>query len=1559
MARVGVLIGVFLAFCSQGQVTFSTGQNFLIPATGGGSTTGAVASPYPSLMFISGLGTNLTKVSVTISNFSHVNPDDVDILLVSPTGRKILLMSDAGGSTNATNVTLTFDDTAFFTLSDTAKLSSGTFKPSNYGSGDVFPSSAPAGPYTNDLSDCNGSNPNGFWWLYIVDDLDAGRGNDGGTITGGWSLQLSATGTTRVWDGGGINNSMTNAQNWVGDVLPSSGDTLVFPAGAPRFTPQNHFPTNTIFGSIIFGGTNYVVTGNPIVLSGGITTTNTIGTNFFACAMTIGSPTFAVNGGANTGLVIGDLLGTGSSDVTKTGPGYLMMQGPTNNTFGDMTVVAGTVVLNKSVDLIAIPGPLYIGDGSAIASVKLQNQQMISSNSPITIARFCSLDLNGFYATLGPLNLTGASITTGAGVLTLNGDVTAASSTVAGSSSISGKVSLGGATRTVNVQYVATSSVLNFNANITDGGGAAGIIKTGSEILNLGGSNTFSGPMTVNAGVVKFSNSAAAGSSASGTTLNPETALILNGVNIPSEALTLNSTGAVATATITAMGTNSWSGNITMSDTARIAVATTNDALTLSGGITGTGDFAINDDGLNNDAGVVTLSGTNNNTLGGIMSVLRGKLMLAKTNATAVPKSLVIGNGYASATCQLLNSNQISDTASVGLSSSCVLDMNNFSDTVGPITMIGSTINTGTGTLTLNGAVSAYSSLFGGSATITGKLSLGGETRTFTVEEDWFSPGLAMYASVSDGGASAGITKAGAGVLQLNGGNTYSGLTLMQSGGVEVSTPTALGSATSGTEVETNAVLSFYNTSIQQEPLLLRGKLVATAAAATNAWNGPIILTGIAEISVPTTNQTVAIGGAVSGSGNVALSGAGTVLFNGTATNSFYGWMMATNTRLLMARSPGAAVVPTALFVGNNAKLVTVQSLSDEQIADSAYISIAKGCSWDLNNKTETIYSVDMLGCTVTTGSGMLKLAGPLSASSSSVVGPAVINGNVALSAGSHTWTINENSISPGLIMNGVISEYGVNVADLIKDGYGGLRFTGSSANTYLGTTTVNDGKLELAKTGGATAINSTLSVGDGNGFDEVELQNANQIANSAQVIVGSSGLFDLNGYSETIGPLTGSGQVLLTNASLVTTMNFPTTFSGSFNGNGGVTKNGNATWTLSGESSFTGSLTINAGLVYVNALHWNSQAIVNPGATLGGSGFISSILAMGGSTVSPGAAAGPGKLIGMNTLTLNSGSTLKIEINGPAPITGYDQLTGTPISLDGCNLQLNLGMGTTAPGTTFTIVDNVFSFPTTGIFEGLPEGAITNLNGIPFKITYAGGPDGNDVVLTQLPFSSGSVQVPTSGQANPYPSSITISNVIGSVAQMSVTLSNLTHSYPRDLDVLLVGPTGQSTMLMSDNGGNGVTNVTLIFHPGASTTVPDVGTLTSGIYKPSDSEPGDIFPAPAPAGPYVHDLNVFNGTDPNGTWSLYIIDDMAGDSGGISGWSLNIIPGPKLSIVRQNTNSVVSWPAVATGFTLEGSSTLLTNSWVTVPGAPVVVGNQNVVTNSGTNNYLFYRLKK
>jgi subtilisin-like proprotein convertase family protein len=156
------------------------------------------------------------------------------------------------------------------------------------------------------------------------------------------------------------------------------------------------------------------------------------------------------------------------------------------------------------------------------------------------------------------------------------------------------------------------------------------------------------------------------------------------------------------------------------------------------------------------------------------------------------------------------------------------------------------------------------------------------------------------------------------------------------------------------------------------------------------------------------------------------------------------------------------------------------------------------------------------------------------------------------------------------------------------------------------------------------------------------------------------------------------------------------------------------------------------------------------------------------------------------------------------------------------------------------------------------------------------------------------------SQQATPYPSTIDVSGLTGTVTDVNVTLTGFSHTSPGDVNVLLVGPGGQSTLLMAGNGfAFSVSGADLTFDDAAAQSLGD-GQIVSGTYKPSTgtvwtsvcSEPP--FPSPAPGGPYGSpSLSVFNGTDPNGTWSLYVVDDFPADVGSISGgWSLDITAG-------------------------------------------------------------------
>jgi hypothetical protein len=93
---------------------------------------GAAASPYPSAIVVSGVGSTLVKATLTITNLSHQNISDVDALVVSPSTTNTLLMGRVGGGFPARNITITFDDGASNSLPQNGTIATGTNKPTQY-----------------------------------------------------------------------------------------------------------------------------------------------------------------------------------------------------------------------------------------------------------------------------------------------------------------------------------------------------------------------------------------------------------------------------------------------------------------------------------------------------------------------------------------------------------------------------------------------------------------------------------------------------------------------------------------------------------------------------------------------------------------------------------------------------------------------------------------------------------------------------------------------------------------------------------------------------------------------------------------------------------------------------------------------------------------------------------------------------------------------------------------------------------------------------------------------------------------------------------------------------------------------------------------------------------------------------------------------------------------------------------------------------------------------------------------------------------------------------------
>ena len=211
------------------------------------------AGEYPSTISVSNLNGTITGVRVTLHNYAHEFPEDVNALLISPLGTNVMLMSDCGGGSLITNVNLTFDSGVTNPLVTLGEIYSATYSATDYNAPNVMEAPAPTTPpYNTSLSQFKRTNPNGDWKLFLYD----ARPFDVGVLRGGWSLTLTIVKPPRLFvrdngdgrarltlSGSGLRAFLidysTNLVDWqVFGQTPASADTATFfdaYAGPRRF----------------------------------------------------------------------------------------------------------------------------------------------------------------------------------------------------------------------------------------------------------------------------------------------------------------------------------------------------------------------------------------------------------------------------------------------------------------------------------------------------------------------------------------------------------------------------------------------------------------------------------------------------------------------------------------------------------------------------------------------------------------------------------------------------------------------------------------------------------------------------------------------------------------------------------------------------------------------------------------------------------------------------------------------------------------------------------------------------------------------------------------------------------------------------------------------------------------------------------------------------------------------------------------------------------------------------------------------------------------------------
>ncbi len=283
----------------------------------------------------------------------------------------------------------------------------------------------------------------------------------------------------------------------------------------------------------------------------------------------------------------------------------------------------------------------------------------------------------------------------------------------------------------------------------TISGTGFGLTELGSGTIQLDGSNSFDGGVTVSAGTLIANSDAALGTGDS--TVNSGAALDLSGGITIANNLSIAGTGVTAQGALVAINSSSdtVSGNITLTGDTTLGAAV-GSTLTISGVIDDGGNgYALTVNNASN--GTTIFSGAN--TYAGTTEVAGG-ILDVDTNGT-------LGNGTGAAT--------VNTGATLELSGGCTIAST-------ALTLNGTGVGGNGALLNLNG-----SNTVSGAITLGSNVYIGVNVGT-----------LDLSNTIS--GTGFGVTKLGAGILQLDGANTFDQGVTVSAGTVVATGDTALGS---------------------------------------------------------------------------------------------------------------------------------------------------------------------------------------------------------------------------------------------------------------------------------------------------------------------------------------------------------------------------------------------------------------------------------------------------------------------------------------------------------------------------------------------------------------------------------------------------------------------------------------------------------------------------------------------------------------------------------------------------------------------------------------------
>jgi len=308
--------------------------------------------------------------------------------------------------------------------------------------------------------------------------------------------------------------------------------------------------------------------------------------------------------------------------------------------------------------------------------------------------------------------------------------------------------------------------------------------------------------------------------------------------------------------------------------------------------------------------------------------------------------------------------------------------------------------------------------------------------------------------------------------------------------------------------------------------------------------------------------------------------------------------------------------------------------------SDNVYVSYKSGGDNFGNGVFDTSAgSIDARVTNFTIGSYLVNasnsLTGTFTMASGTVDATTLALGVVAISSGSTgTPTISSVFNQNGGLVKASTVVFGSNGATL-----------GTNSPTFASTYNLAGGTLAAASIGAGSGTFNTSS-NRRIAWTGGVIQNYDSLTDL--MITGSSGA----GGSLTLA-LSGAGpRTFAPSAGRRITVGSNTVISGT----GGFIVDGPGTVVLTGSTSYSGATTVSSGSLLVDALLPNTSGVsVAAGATLGGSGTISSLVSIAG-TLEPGAVGGFGTLT-LGSLSLTGSSSTLLGIGGTSRGASYDAI--------------------------------------------------------------------------------------------------------------------------------------------------------------------------------------------------------------------------------------------------------------------------------------------------------------